>query len=1281
MKRLSILVLAILLLALLPGTAWSGDKVPPLKQALGAAFLAKAELALLKGQLNSGKVYLAAAHEADPSISVFRLKAFDMMYKDFPYLNNMIPGYRGGPAAFSMDGRFVAYSTRDSVSRLDLETGELKSVGRPRMQALRIEISPKGRFVATCDNRGHLALCDMKRETQVGQFSFRKEEPRSLTSIRISFSLDENSIVAYYRYSDEKAIYFLSTMDLSVIRTVAGISMGIGPIRFLADGSLLASPRARTALVDPATMKTTKTLAPRTGWDVDYLPSKNLLAVGGSGSIEVFDSTTQERVAEYQAASHNIVLVRFLGDGQYIAYASPKGESGIIDCTSGKPIQLFNIGRDAAVSPSRYLLLAQGKAIDLSACRPSQTNFNAEMPHATRPDGSAIPAAVLDAMSSTSGEAMSRSGRSVTLTLRSASGDLTAYGTRDGRTFIYDHGKVQVNLLITDHYRGPIDFAFFPDDSHFVRLCVTGTGMAGAVEVYSLPGGSRSTLRLEDPPVSIAIAPDLGVTAILDRKNRVFLSVLPSLDTTVELLPATQTKRQIFVDRKTKTLVVKTDSSIVSYDLRKVAEDRAFPTYVEAVKLYGVSLEELEPQFDRPARVERRKVSPVAPTTTRFDVPEENLKIPQEMQTCTENLQKISTAIKKYKKDKGKLPDWLSDLVPDYLSSETLLCSSDAKHKSPYSPDPRLPCSYGWQFSAKPIPPGWDPTGRTLYRDWKIQQVKLFGDVVPMVRCYHHTSKRVLNLSAGGEIWWGPLDWEYMFRPDYASIHKQMLSRAIASRPADPSPSRSAPKQSSPLVGKLAPSFTLKDLEGKQVSLSDFKGKVVLLDFWATWCGPCIRAIPHLEALHRKYKEQGLVVIGINHERDHDKVKAFSKEQISYVVLLDADEQFKEYGIRGIPTAFYINREGEIRHCEIGFGPGKENEMEQKIKELLAGKEDIAAAPKSLILQEVSGTKFLRGTWGWDIDSDSDGPKKSRDIWWEHVNERERYLVPRNGAGLAIVRDKAFDDLHFSDLDKMEFSRERISASDVKPDIDVGTVLAVRTTEGNLVKLEVIGFDPLRNRISKYHMRLRYTLYKKFRQRIEDQKHREDSVVSSKSEQENFDFIKALEINPKDAHTYIHRGIVYSRKGEYDQAILDFSKAIEINPKNAVAYCNRGLANSKKGEYDRAISGYNKALEINPKHACACNNLAWLFATCPDGKYRDGRKAVDNAIRACELSQWTRSSYLDTLAAAYAEVGDFDQAVKWQSKAIELATPDYDMAAAPSSLKLYKAGKPYREEQ
>lgn len=132
--------------------------------------------------------------------------------------------------------------------------------------------------------------------------------------------------------------------------------------------------------------------------------------------------------------------------------------------------------------------------------------------------------------------------------------------------------------------------------------------------------------------------------------------------------------------------------------------------------------------------------------------------------------------------------------------------------------------------------------------------------------------------------------------------------------------------------------------------------------------------------------------------------------------------------------------------------------------------------------EEVSQTKILKGTWNWDIDSNTDGAKQGADIWWEHVNENERYLVPRNGALLGVIKDKTFERLNLGDLERASLTDNRISASDTKPDIDSGTILAVRTSEGNLVKLEVIGFDPLKSSgldIAKYHMRLRYVVYKK----------------------------------------------------------------------------------------------------------------------------------------------------------------------------------------------------------
>ncbi len=163
----------------------------------------------------------------------------------------------------------------------------------------------------------------------------------------------------------------------------------------------------------------------------------------------------------------------------------------------------------------------------------------------------------------------------------------------------------------------------------------------------------------------------------------------------------------------------------------------------------------------------------------------------------------------------------------------------------------------------------------------------------------------------------------------------------------------------------------------------------------------------------------------------------------------------------------------------------------------------------------------------------------------------------------------------------------------------------------------------------------------------------------------------------------LNEGLSATGSGRHDEAVELFTRVIDAGGEPgvlAVALTNRGFAESRRGNWQRAIEDCRAALRVQPKQASAHNNLAWLLAVCPVDALRNGQEAVDHATWACDATGWSNPSYLATLAAARAEVGDFDQAVHWHQRA--LADPAYRQTfgevTVSDRLQLYEQGLPFR---
>jgi peroxiredoxin len=134
-----------------------------------------------------------------------------------------------------------------------------------------------------------------------------------------------------------------------------------------------------------------------------------------------------------------------------------------------------------------------------------------------------------------------------------------------------------------------------------------------------------------------------------------------------------------------------------------------------------------------------------------------------------------------------------------------------------------------------------------------------------------------------------------------------------------------------------APAFTLTALSGQEGALSQYNGQVVMVNFWATWCGPCQQEMPLLDQMYKKYKPAGFTLIGVNVDKEAPAVKQLlARKPVSFPVLLDpANQVSKAYHVNEMPSSVIIDRKGEIRYIHRGYRPGDENEYQDRIRQLI----------------------------------------------------------------------------------------------------------------------------------------------------------------------------------------------------------------------------------------------------------------------------------------------------------------------------------------------------------
>ena len=235
---------------------------------------------------------------------------------------------------------------------------------------------------------------------------------------------------------------------------------------------------------------------------------------------------------------------------------------------------------------------------------------------------------------------------------------------------------------------------------------------------------------------------------------------------------------------------------------------------------------------------------------------------------------------------------------------------------------------------------------------------------------------------------------------------------------------------------------------------------------------------------------------------------------------------------------------------------------------------------------------------------------------------------------------------------------------------DLGRGIAAELTQNNkeAIKFLTKALEQERNEPKKLALayRFRGLAYKHLGQR----------------EQALRDFLEVIRLDPQLDLGYYDAGVIYNRTNRYQEAVEAMTRAIGLRQQNsslALPLSERGNAYFHLGQFEKAQADLVAAVQRNPRDPDALNNAAWFRATCPDARYRNGKEAIELASRACAIDKWKDADQIDTLAAAYAEAGNFAEAEHFELKALSALPSGEELRPKfQARLQLYRAHKPLR---